>query len=236
MSDDTPTQRFDAPGDAPTERLGAPGGAPTERLGAAAPSEEVVEERKSRRLITILGIIGGVLLVAVLIVLILLLTRGSGTPTTPPTNSSSPSASSSSTPTPTPSTATTTPTATPTASQTQAAPPPPDTSVRFTSLDPVKKVECYYSEAPNFSPPPIKIEVSWTSKNANVAWFAANSDDASADQYMQIPTNGNQDNFQYEIDYPCYQKSISYTITLVGDDNEKSTKKWTVTNTGYVSK
>ena len=61
MSDDTPTQRFDA-------------------AGEPAPSEEVLEERKSRRLIIILASIGGALLLGVNVLLVVLLTRCGGAP------------------------------------------------------------------------------------------------------------------------------------------------------------
>lgn len=89
MSDDTPTQRFDA-------------------AGEPAPSEEVLEERKSRRLIIILASIGGALLLGVIVLLVVLLTRGGGapgptaSPTTSPTPGPTPSASPSPSPTPAP--------------------------------------------------------------------------------------------------------------------------------------
>ena len=80
MSDDTPTQRFDAQ---------VPGG----------------EEKRKSRLALILGIIGGMLLLVVILLLILLL-RGQGTPsaagTTSPIPTVTPSETPVATPTPTP--------------------------------------------------------------------------------------------------------------------------------------
>jgi hypothetical protein len=225
MSDDTPTERFDVAGDAPTERL-------TPAAGETVPLE-VVEERKSRKLILTLGIIGGLLLIGVIILLVALLTRG-GTPTALPTDSASPTPSSSATATSTP---TPSATPTPTATQTQAPPPPPppDNSTAFTNFIPEKTVECYYSEAPNFDPPPLLIEVSWTSKNAVSAWFAQNVPDAADTGYMQIPVNGDESDFPYDQEYPCYQPNNSYTITIVGPNGEHVTKRWTVTNEGHVT-
>ncbi len=74
MSDDTPTSKFDPSGDAPTERFETP---------SAEVAPVIAEERKSRKLMLILGIIGGALLIGVIILLVLLLTRGGGTPVTP---------------------------------------------------------------------------------------------------------------------------------------------------------
>lgn len=224
MSDDTPTAKSGPAEDAPTEALGTP---------AADVPNEVAEKRMSRRLILILGIIGGALLIGVIVLLVLLLTRGGGAAVTPsgsPTATSTATATGTSTPTPT-----VTPAPAPTATALPPAPPPPDNSTAFTGFNSDNVVECYYSEAPDFSPPPITIEVSWTSGNAVSAWFAQNSSDAANEGFMQIPVNGNQSNFPYPQEYPCYQANNSYTITLVGPNGEHVTQQWTVTNEGHVT-
>jgi hypothetical protein len=222
MSDDTPTQRFDAAGDTPTERF-----------STTAPSEEVVEERKSRKLITILAIIGGLLLVAVLIVLILLLTRGTGTPTAAatPTNS----ASASPTPTATPTTSAT-PTATPTPTPTATAappPPPPSNDVQITGFAASTTSQCS-SQTGN----PVYMHISWSSDNGIAAYFGVNTNDAqSGGMGWTLPPSGNENDFPngyVPYEFQCGNASQKYTITIVGTNGSKQSKTVKVVNTGDV--
>jgi hypothetical protein len=196
---------------------------PTERFSTTAPSEEVVEERKSRRLITILAIVGGALLLAVLIVLILLLTKGTGTPTAATTPTSSPSASPTSSPTPTASaTPTPAPTPTPTATATATPPPPPpstDASIDAFTINGHSgsfNVDCS-SGNPN-------ITLKWSTSNADRVYFGIDTADASSGPFFSdIPMSGNSDNdfpdgyrpFQYS----CGNGSHKYVFTAVNDNN-----------------
>ncbi len=209
MSDDTPTQRFDATG-----------GTPTERLATTAPSEEVVEERKSRRLITILVIAGGALLLAALIVLILLLTRGSGTPTavTTPTNSASTSPTPSATPT---KSATPTPSPTPTPTATAAPPPPPSTDASIDAFTINGHSGSFGVDCSNGDP---NITLKWSTSNADHVYFGIDTNDASSGPFFSdLPASGNSDNdfpdgyrpFQYT----CGNGSHKYVFTAVNDTN-----------------
>lgn len=76
MSDETPTQKFEAPG--------------------------VEAEPKRRHRFTVIAAIGGALLLAVVVLLVILLTRGPANPTPTPTLSPSPTPSATTTPTATP--------------------------------------------------------------------------------------------------------------------------------------
>lgn len=208
MSDDTPTQRFDAAGDAPTEKFEAP---------AATVPLEVAEERKSRRLVIILASIGGALLLAVLIVLIVLLTRGDGTPGALPTPTSSPSAST--TPTPTP----TAPTPTPTPTQTEAPPPPPPSTsaaVDSFTINP-STADCAGGD-------PV-ITIQWSTSNANYVYFGVDTggNDAQQSPFFSdsLPASGNSTNDFPDgyrpFTYTCGNGSHTYVITAVGSDGSK---------------
>jgi hypothetical protein len=220
MSDDTPTQRFDTAGDAPTQRM-------------TAPSEEVVEERKSRKLMIILGAIGAALLLALIIVLVLLLTKGNATPGALPTQSASASPTPSVTPT---KSAAPTATPTPTPTQTQAAPPPPpppSTDAEITNFSATHSVLCNSSDQSGIEP---SLEFNWSSKNAIAAYFGVATDDAqSGGMGWTLPPNGNQHNFPSGYDpfyYPCPTASVTYTLTIVGTGGSKDSQKVTVTNNG----
>jgi hypothetical protein len=228
MSDDTPTQRFDAAGDAPTERFDA---------SSPAASAEVVDERKSRKLMTILAIVGGALLIAVLIVLILLLTRSNAAPGALPTQSSSPSASASPTPSATPTksatpTPTPTPTQTPTPTATAAPPPPPQTGPAFSQFNVKSSQGGCSMGGPGFDPTYPVVQVQWKAVRSDEAWIVTGTSDAVDSGFMQIPLNGDQNDFQYPITLQCNQDATTFTITLLGSNGEHLSKSWTVQNTG----
>ena len=213
MSDDTPTERFDAAGNAPTERFAAPGDAPTERL--AAPSPEVVEERKSRRLIIVLAVIGGLLLIAVLIVLVLLLTRGTEAPVTPsasPTVSASPTASASASPSPTP-----------TPTETTPPPPPPSTDASVDDFTINGQTGTVAVDCAGVTT--VDLTLVWATANADHVFFGVDTNDASQGAFFSddLPASGNSDSdfpdgfrpFQYT----CGAGSHKYVFTAVKDGN-----------------
>jgi hypothetical protein len=260
MSDDTPTQRFDAAGDQPTRRMDAAGepstdggvaphvpiagGTPTERFdGASAGSTPPpgggptgptggAEDGKSKRLLIILGSIGGALLLAVLILLVVLLTRDSGSPTAgeSPTGSASPSATVSESPSPTPSQS---PTPTPTATEDAPPPPPEATGPELSELNTGSSVQCS-AGGPGFDPTRPLIQVSWQTQGTNEAWIVQGTSDAADSGFMQIPLSGTQADFQFPLEFPCNQTEAVYTITLVGPDGEHVSESWSVANTGDV--
>jgi hypothetical protein len=49
---------------------------------------------------------------------------------------------------------------------------------------------------------------------------------------MQLPINGDQNDFQYPVTLQCDQDKTTFTITLLGSDGSHLSKSWTVKNTG----
>jgi hypothetical protein len=208
MSDDTPTQRFDA---------------------QAAPAQPGEPKQKSR-LAVILGIIGGVLLLVV-ILLVVLLVKGQGTPQAAGTNS--PLATTTPSATPTLTTPPVTPTTTPSAAHTTAPPPPPppqSTDPAFTKFV-VQSAINSCSSGPYYTGTPPTVNVTWATVRTNSVWIVQGTSDAADSGFMQIPVNGNQSNFPYSIDFSCDTPSSTYTITLVGSNGKHVSKSWTVKNT-----
>ncbi|MES1211963.1 MAG: hypothetical protein ABUT11_00290 [Leifsonia sp.] len=212
---DTPTQRLDTPDDAG-------------RNGDAA------QRRSSRGLLIGLIAVGAAILIAIIILLIVLL-GGSGTPiatgTTSPIASDTPTTSSTPSATPTPVVTQTTPAPTPSKTSGGGGGGSQPTGAAFTTFSPVKQVHCE-APAPNFTPPPIAIQVKWATVRTNSVWIVFGDSDAADSGFMQLPVSGNQSNFPYELDYPCGQHSIEVTMTLVGSDGHHVQKHWTITNTG----
>ncbi len=205
MSDDTPTQRFDA---------------------QPAPAGPSADKPKSR-LPLVLGIVGGILLLVVILLLVLLF-RGQGTPQAAGTNS--PIASDTPTASQSPTTPPVTPTPTPSESQTTAPPPPPSTDPAFTKF--VKQTSINScSGGPYYTGSPPVIEVTWATVRTDSAWIVQGTSDAADSQFMQIPVSGNQSNFPYEIDFSCGSPSSTYTITIVGSNGKHVSKSWTIQNT-----
>jgi hypothetical protein len=199
MSDNIPTQRFDAP---------------------VPPKTEVVhEEKKNRGLMVALIVIGAAILVTIIILLIVLL-GGQGKPVAVGTTTPTPSASSAS---PTPS-ATPTPTATTTA--TTAPPPPPSTKPAITgySITPAK-LDCS-GTTPNLSIHWSSINGKNAYFGVNTAdamaggmgWVLppSGSDADFPDGYRPYPAQ-------------CGNTSTEYTITILGNDGSKVSKQFVVT-------
>ena len=204
MSDDTPTQRFDTP---------APHGG----------GEETEEDaKKSRGLMIALIALGALLLIALIILLIVLL-GGNGKPVAAGTNSPTPTSAS-----PTPS-ATPTPTVTPTPTATTPPPPPPpppSTKPAITgySISP-SKLDCS-NGTPNLS-------IHWSSVNGKNAYFGVNTNDAmTGGMGWILPPSGSDANFPsgyHPYQALCGNTSTEYTITILGNDGSKVSKKFTVT-------
>jgi len=215
VSDDTPTQRMDT--------------------AANTDVHEAIEEegKKSRGLMIALIAVGALLLIGLIIVLIVLLGRN-GTPVAVSTTTPTPTASTSDTPT-----ASTPPSATPTVTASPTATTPPKsggggsqpTGAAFSNFSAVTQVTCDKG-GPNFTPPPIAIQVKWATVRTNSVWIVFGSSDAADSQFMQLPVSGNQSNFPYELDYPCGAASIEVTMTLVGSDGHHVQKHWTIKNNG----
>lgn len=223
MSDDTPTEKFDPSGDAPTQRL--------DTAGSDVPVE-VAEVRKSRKLILILGIVGGALLIGVIILLLLLLTRDTGSPSGDGTATPTPSvtATGTATATPTPS-----PTPTPTQTQAQPQPDPEPQGPRFTKFDVPNGQDGCSPGGPNFPETRPGIQVSWKAVESQSVWFQYGEGDAAQAQAFELPVSGDGDDLDaMGLQFDCSQEFSTYTLTLVGDDDSHVSETWTVKNTGEI--
>jgi len=206
VSDDTPTQRINTPDETPV----------------AAAIEE--EGKKSRGLMIALIAIGALLLIALIVLLIILL-GGNGKPVAAGTDSPTPTASSAS---PTPSeTPSTTPTPTPTPTTAPPPPPPPPStkpSITAYSISP-SKLDCS-NGTPNLS-------IHWSSVNGKNAYFGVNTNDAmTGGMGWVLPPSGSDADFPagyHPFQALCGNDSTEYTITILGKDGSKVSKKFTVT-------
>jgi hypothetical protein len=158
------------------------------------------------RLILILGIVAGVLLLAVVAIVFLLIGRGSVPQSADPT----PSATSTESPTPT---------TTPTPDESDDSEQPVDNSTRFTDFDADLTVEC----DPTGEQDKPEITFSWTAVNAVEAWYTPSDEDAKDDDYMRFPnaSRGTNDDLTDEHLFPCnHDQFLDVTITLVGPDGQ----------------
>ncbi|MEO8093486.1 MAG: hypothetical protein ABI632_01005 [Pseudolysinimonas sp.] len=211
---------------------------PTERINAGEMQEDLKDEKaKSKGLLIGLVAAGALLLVAIIVLGFFLLGRSAApgvdalpTPTSTDVVVPSDSPSPGETPIETPA-ATAEPTAEPSAPTQTSQPQAPATGAAFTQFSPTKQVACDKG-APNFTPDPPAIKISWKTVRTDSAWIVQGTSDAADSQFMQIPLNGNQSNFQYTLQFPCFQANATYTITLVGSDGHHLSKSWKVTNTG----
>jgi hypothetical protein len=203
MSDDTPTQRFDA--------QAVPGGP--------------VEEQRRSRLPLILGIVGGVLLIAVIALVVLLLGKTPQTSTASSTTDS-PTASDSGVPTPVPTptvTVTVTASPAPNSGGNQAPQKPNGNNVLITqyTISPMT-VDCS-SGAPAGS---ADLHITWKSVNGGAAFFGVNTSDAMAGGMgWTLPASGTQHDFPSGYDpytYQCGNASSEYTITVIGNGSKQT--------------
>lgn len=200
MSDDTPTERFEAPT--------APGAGDPDGTGG--------EKKKSKLLILILSVVGGLLLIAVVVLLTLLFSRGLGSPSADPVSdvSTSPSASPSDSPSASPSAPPSeTPSASPSASPSSAPPPPPTTTGPvFTSFSPAnnKSIGCTNDTDQ------IPVTFTWASTGASEAAIGVATTDAFAGPYATgLPPSGS-----YELNYQCSNASQIYTVSIRGTSGQ----------------
>lgn len=167
-------------------------------------------------LITVISI-AAVLLLAVVAMVFLLLGQqlGAGTASDVESASPTPATSESSSPSP---------------SASEEGEQPVDTSTRFTSFSAPTTVFC----DPNAEAKP-KIQVSWSSANAETAWFAPDNGDASDGTGYRIPLSGIQDDItDNDHEFPCnHRGEQDYTLTLVGPNGEKVHQHWTVVDPAF---
>jgi hypothetical protein len=205
---------------------------PTERLDAPQPAGGGAAVRRPNRLVYVLIALGLALLLALIFVVVLMLSNNSrvqvlaiGSPSPNPSLSDGPNVSAS----PAPSLSESEPPS-PSASQTKAA-PKPDTKPHFTTFTvPSKESGCGKGPYVSYNPP---VKMAWVAANAESVWFVQGTDDAADSQNLKIPNSGNQDSIDenYRPIFPCNGHPATYTLTIVGTDGTHYSKHWTVTDT-----
>ena len=213
MSDDTPTERFDAP----TEQL--PEASATPADGATT----TTEEGSKRGLLIALLAIGGAILLALIVLIAILLGNAGSTDQTPV-----PEFTTTESPTPTPDeTESPEPTETPSEEPSEAPsataappppPPPPPPSPSFATFSGPNKSTC-----PDTSSS-VEITWSWSSSNAVNAWFGIGTSNAKLQPFEQVPTTAT-----YTFNYQCSEASQIYTVTLEDSSGKLTHKTVTVT-------
>ncbi len=204
MSDDTPTQRFDAP----TEPL------PKSEGEAAAP-----EERQKRGLLIALLAVAGAILIALIVLIVTLLGSNAADDDLP-----EPEITASETPTPTPEeTESPEPSEEPSDEPSEepsatTAPPPAPQSPSFATFSGPNKADC-----PDTSGS-VQLTWSWSSSNATSAWFGIGTQNAKAEPFESVPTTAT-----YSFNYQCSEASQIYTVTLEDSSGRLTHKTVTVT-------
>jgi hypothetical protein len=188
--------------DAPTKRLPiTPPPTPPER-----PARRERRERPSRAPMIAFIVLLVLLLAAIGVLAYVLVTRGS-TATAQPSNS--PSAS----PAPVASQPTTPP-----------APPPPGV---FTSFVVPPSQQCS-GHGNRRQSQETDAQVTWATTNATQVWVAQGTADAASAGLEQVPLSGNQDSFPTPLPIDCNQRSMTFTMTLIGADGVHVSRTWTV--------
>jgi hypothetical protein len=191
--------------------------APTQRFEAQPPPSSKGDAPKSR-LPLVLGIIGGVLLIAVIVLLVLLLGRNNSSTNAASTDSPTPTDTTSSAPVPTP-TVTVTVTAAPAAGGGTAPAKPNGDNVLITNytISPAH---------PDCSSGHADLDIAWKSVNGGTAFFGVNTTDAQeGGMGWNLPASGTQNDFPAgynPFEYTCGNASTSYTITVVGNGSKQS--------------
>ncbi len=211
MSDDTPTERFDAPTEPLPEAEGA----------VAAPAEATGDEGQKRGMLIALLAIAGAILVALIVLIVVLLGNG-GTDDAGPapefTATESPSPTPTETESPEPSDEPSDePSEEPSATAAPPPPPPPQ-SPSFATFNGPNKATC-----PDTSSS-VAITWSWSSSNATGAWFGIGTNNAKNQPFESVPTTAT-----YTFNYQCSEASQIYTVTLEDSSGRLTHKTVTVT-------
>ncbi len=212
MSDDTPTERFDAPTEPLPEAEGA----------LATPAEASGDEGQKRGMLIALLAIAGAILVALIVLIVVLLGNG-GTDDAGPapefTTTESPSPTPTETESPEPSDEPSEePSTEPSATAAPPPPPPPPQSPSFATFNGPNKATC-----PDTSSS-VEITWSWSSSNAVSAWFGIGTQNAKLQPFEQVPTTAT-----YTFNYQCSEASQIYTVTLEDSSGRLTHKTVTVT-------
>jgi hypothetical protein len=194
---------------------------PTQRFDVQPPADST---QGRSRLPLILGVVGGVLLIAVIVLLVLLLGKGNGSPQAAGTDSpvATDSSDSSSTPVPVPTvTVTETPPPNGNTGGGGATPQNPNgNNVLITqyTITP-STIKCSAGQT--------ALHIAWKSVNGNIAFFGVNTVDAQAGGMgWNLPASGTDHDFGAFGAYPymvsCNTTPNSYTITVNGNGSKQS--------------
>lgn len=187
MSDDTPTERFEPP----TTPLPAADGT------TSATAEKPAESPKRGMLIALIAVTSAILIALIVLIAVLVRDAGGSDEAAPePQPSSSENTEPDETESPEPSDE-------PSESPTTAPPPPPSLSPTFATFSGPNRADCTDTTGS------VTMTWSWSSTDAENAWFGIGTDDAKAEPYEQVPTTAT-----YTFTYQCSEASQIYTVTL----------------------
>jgi hypothetical protein len=71
-------------------------------------------------------------------------------------------------------------------------------------------------------------QVTWATENSAQVWVAQGSQDALAARGEQVPLSGDQDAFPHPLRLNCDSSSMTFTMTLIGDDGVHVSRTWTI--------
>jgi hypothetical protein len=74
----------------------------------------------------------------------------------------------------------------------------------------------------------ITAQVTWATTDSVQVWIAEGTEDASTAGGEQVPLSGNQDSVPVPLVLDCSSKSMTFTLTLVGNDGGHVNRTWTV--------
>jgi hypothetical protein len=122
-----------------------------------------------------------------------------------------------------------TPSATGTSAPPAAPAPPPPQPGQFTVFTVPASQQCRGpGGGPGKDRQEVDAQVTWATTNATQVWVAEGTGDAVSAGVEQVPLSGNQDSFPVPLPISCDQRSMDFTMTLVGADGAHVSRTWTV--------
>lgn len=213
MSDDTPTERFDAP----TEPLPR---ADADHVADSGPATTPAPDGQRRSMLIALLAIAGAILVALIVLIVVLVGNGGSNdagPTPEFTATESPTPTPTETESPEPSVE---PSEEPSEQPSETAappPPPPPPSPSFATFTGPNKATC-----PDTSSS-VEIAWNWSSSDAVNAWFGIGTSNAKVAPFESVPTTAT-----YTFNYQCSEASQIYTVTLEDSSGRLTHKTVTI--------
>jgi hypothetical protein len=101
-------------------------------------------------------------------------------------------------------------------------PPPPGAFTEFT-VPPSQQCRGHGGDRRE-----VDAQITWATTNATQVWVAEGTTDAQAAGSEQVPLSGDQDAFPTPLPLDCNSRSMTFTMTLVGDDGAHVSRTWTV--------